>query len=187
MTSLASLWLPILVSAVAVFIASSVIHMALPWHKGDYRAVPQESLVLDALRPFAIAPGDYMLPKCSDMAEMKTPGFQDKLKKGPVIVMTVMPGGAFSMGQPLALWFLYSVVVGIFAAYVACSTLAVGAPYLQVFRIVSTVAFTGYVLALWQLSIWYRRSWGTTIRSSVDGLIYGLLTAGVFGWLWPRM
>lgn len=185
MTSLASLWLPILLSAVLVFIASSIIHMALPWHRSDYRAMPKENEVMDALRPFAIPPGDYMLPRAGDMAQMKTPEFKEKLKKGPVAVMTVMAGAPFSMNRPLALWFVYCLVVGLFAAYVACSTLPSATAYLKVFRITGTVAFVGYTLALWQISIWYQRSWGTTIRTTIDGLIYALLTAAVFGWLWP--
>jgi hypothetical protein len=184
--SLASLWLPILLSAVAVFVASSIIHMALPWHRGDYGQVPKETQVMEALRPFAIPPGDYMLPRCDNMEKMKTPEFQEKLRQGPVMMLTAMPNGPFSMGRPLTLWFIYSIVVGIFAAYVACSTLAAGAPYLKVFRIVGTVAFTGYALALPQMSIWFQRSWGTTIRSVIDGLIYAALTAGFFGWLWPK-
>jgi hypothetical protein len=186
MTSLASLWLPILVSAVLVFIASSIIHMALPWHRDDYPRVPKEDEVMDALRPFAIPPGDYMLPRAGGMEQMKTPEFQDKLKKGPVMVVTVMPNGPFSMNRPLALWFAYCVVVGLFAAYVGCSTLPSGTAYLKVFQVTGTVAFVGYALALWQMSIWYQRSWATTIKSSIDGLIYAALTAGVFGWLWPR-
>jgi hypothetical protein len=186
MVSLSLLWLPILVSAVLVFLASWIIHVALPWHRGDYQQVPQETQVMDALRPFAIAPGDYMLPRCGSMAEMKGAEFQDKLKKGPVAVMTVMPNGPFSMGKPLGLWFVYCLVVGCFAAYIACATLPSATPYLKVFRITGTVAFLGYALALWQISIWYQRSWGTTIRSTIDGLIYAALTAGVFGWLWPR-
>ncbi|MBV8209292.1 MAG: hypothetical protein JO133_04430 [Burkholderiaceae bacterium] len=185
MTSLASLWLPILISAVLVFIASSVIHMALPWHRDDYRSLPQEEQAMEALRPFAIPPGDYMVPRAGDMAKMKTPEFQDKLKKGPVMVLTVMPSGTFSMGRPLLLWFIYSLVVGWFAAYVAGSTLAPATPYLKVFQVTGTVAFASYALALWPMSIWYRRSLGTTVRSTIDGLIYGALSAGVFGWLWP--
>jgi hypothetical protein len=55
-----------------------------------------------------------------------------------------------------------------------------------VFRFAGTTAFIGYSVALWQMSIWYRRAWSTTIKATVDGLIYALLTAGVFGWLWPR-
>lgn len=187
MNSLASLWLPILLSAVAVFIASWIIHMALPWHHGDYGRIPKETEVMEALRPFAIPPGDYMVPRPESFAQMKEPAYQEKMQKGPVMVATVRPGGQFSMGKPLALWFAYCVVVGLFAGYVACSTLASGAPYLKVFRITSTVAFAGYALALWQMSIWYQRSWGTTIRSTIDGVVYALLTGGFFGWLWPRM
>jgi len=187
MTTLASLWLPILLSAVVVFIASSIIHMALAWHKSDYGQVPREAEVMDALRPFAIAPGDYMMPNCSDMAQMRTPEFKDKMQRGPVVVMTVFPSGMMSINRSLVLWFLYCLVVSLFAGYVACATLPAGAPYLKVFRVASTVAFVGYVFALWQMSIWYRRSWITTLKSSVDGLIYSLLTGGVFGWLWDRL
>ena len=77
-------------------------------------------------------------------------------------------------------------MVGFFAAYVAGHALPAGAYYLRVFQIVGVTTFVGYALALWQQSIWYGRSWGTTLRTSIDGLVYALLTAGVFGWLWPR-
>ena len=87
---------------------------------------------------------------------------------------------------PLTLWFIYCVVVAKFAAYVAGLALAPGAPYMTVFRITGTVAFAGYALALAQHSIWYQRSWMTTARSMFDGLVYALLTAGTFGWLWPE-
>ena len=186
MVAVHSLWLPIIVSAVLVFVASSVIHMATPWHRSDVSKAPNEDKVMDALRPFAIPPGDYGLPRPEDMADMKSPAFVEKMNKGPVMMFTVMPNGPFAMGQSLVLWFLYSVVVGVFAAYVTAHALAVGAPYPQVFRLAGVVAFVGYSLALWQMSIWYRRSWVTTIKSTIDGLIYGLLTAGAFGWLWPR-
>jgi hypothetical protein len=186
MTSLCSLWLPILLSAVAVFVASSVIHMATPWHHADYGMVPKEAELMDALRALAIPPGDYMVPRPAEFAQMKTPEFQDKLKKGPVLMMTVMPSGALSMRKPLILWFVYGVVVSVFAAYVACSTLPSGTPYLKVFRITGTVGFVGYALGLWQMSIWYHRSWGTTLRYTIDSLIYALLMAGFFGWLWPK-
>jgi hypothetical protein len=108
------------------------------------------------------------------------------MKAGPVMMLTVTPNGPWSMGRNLGLWFLYLIVVGILAAYVTGRALAVGAPYFQVFRFIGTTAFIGYSMALWQMSIWYRRAWSTTIKATVDGLIYSLLTAGVFGWLWPR-
>jgi hypothetical protein len=141
---------------------------------------------MDALRPLAIPPGDYMIPRPSSSQEMRSPEFVEKMKKGPVVVLTVMPNGPVSMGRNLVLWFLYATVVGVFAAYVAGRALPPGAEYLSVFRFAGTTAFVGYALALWQMSIWYRRSWSTTIKAMVDGLIYALLTAGTFGWLWPR-
>ena len=186
MTGLDMLWLPILLSSVVVFLVSSIIHMLTPWHKTDYPKVANESKVMDALRPLAIPPGDYVMPRPESMKEMSSPEFLDKQKRGPVVVMTVLPSGPASMGKNLVLWFLYSMVVGLFAAYIAGRALEPGAHYLQVFRFAGATAFVGYSLALWQMVIWYRRSWKTTLKSTIDGLIYGLLTAGVFGWLWPR-
>src|SRR5947209_12628167 len=186
MTGLAVLWLPILVSSVLVFVVSSAIHMASPWHKSDYPKVPNEDRLRDALRPLAVPPGDYMVPRPSNMQEMRTPAFTEKMEKGPVMMLTVIPNGPPSMTKSLVLWFLYCAVVGLFAAYVAGRALPSGAPYLPVFQLVGTTAFIAYADALWQMSIWSHRAWGTTIRSTVDGLIYALLTAGTFGWLWPR-
>lgn len=184
MVSLASLWLPILVAAVLVFLASSFLHMALKYHRTDYGQVPSEDRVMDALRPFSIAPGDYMLPS-PGMGSPQAPEFLAKMKQGPVVLMTVLPSGQVAMGSSLALWFLYCVVVGLFAGYLTSRALPAGAAYLGVFRFTGTVAFAGYALALWQHTIWYKRSWMTTLKSNIDGLIYALLTGGVFGWLWP--
>ncbi len=181
-----ALWLPILLSAITVFVVSSIIHMATPWHKGDYLQMPNEDKVMDALRPLAVPPGDYMVPRPSRAQEIRSPDFVEKMNKGPVFVLTVMPNGSVAMTKSLVLWFLYSAVVGLFAAYVASRALPVGAPQARVFQLIGVTAFVGYSVALWQMSIWYRRAWGTTIRATIDGLIYALLTAGIFGWLWPR-
>jgi hypothetical protein len=186
MVQLTSLWLPILVSAVIVFVASSIIHMVLPYHRSDMRKLPNEDEALSALRRLSIPPGDYGMPHPGSHEAMKKPEFIEKMKQGPIVLMTVAPGSAPSMTGPLALWFLYSILVGAFAGYLAGSVFAAGTQYLAVFRVVGTAAFMGYSFALLQHSIWYKRSWGTTIKSVFDGLIYGLLTAGVFGWLWPR-
>lgn len=186
MTELSALWLPILLSSVLVFAVSSIIHMALPWHKSEYPKLPNEEKVRDALRPFALPPGDYMVPRASNSQELRSPEFAEKLKKGPVMILTVLPNGPMSMGTNLVLWFLYSAVVGLLAAYVAGRALPADTDYLHVFRFVGTTAFIGYAVALWQMSIWYKRAWSTTIKATADGLIYALLTAGVFGWLWPR-
>lgn len=186
MVPLAALWLPILLSAVIVFIASSVIHMLLPWHKTDYARVPDEERLRAAVQPLAIPPGDYVVPRPSGRDEMRSPEFLARVNEGPNLVLTVLPNGPWTMGRNLGLWFVYLVIVVVFAAYMAGRTLPPGTDYLMVFRVVSTTAFLGFAMALWQMSIWYRRAWSTTAKATIDGLIYALLTAGVFGWLWPR-
>ncbi len=185
MTGLTSLWVPILVSAVFVFVASSILHMVTPWHKGDYRALPDEAKVLEAFRAWGVPPGDYMAPRPSSQADMRSPAFKEKMQKGPVLILTVIPGGG-SMASSLAMWFVYTLAIGVFAAYIAGRALPPGAHYLQVFRFAGATAFLGYSAALWQSSIWYKRSWLTTFKLTVDGLLFGMLTAGTFGWLWPR-
>ena len=186
MVSPMSLWLPVLVSAVVAFIASSVIHMVLPFHRGDMKGLPNEDGVLDAIRKSNVAPGDYVFPYAGSMEAMKDPGFVAKYAKGPVGFLTITPGRPVSMRNELTMWFLYLVLVSFFAAYVARAALEPGEHYLRVFRVTGTVAFVGYSLALFQNSIWYRRNWGATLRSVIDGLVYALLTAGTFGWLWPK-
>ncbi len=186
MIGIDALWLPILLSSVFVFIASSIIHMASPWHKSDYPKTPNEDKVMDALRPLAIPPGHYMIPRASSRQEMRSPEFAEKMKKGPVMMLMVWPNGPIAMGGQLVTWFVYLVVVSIFSAYVAGRAVPAGTDYLHVFRLAGTTAFLGYAVALWQMSIWYGRPWGTTFKLTADGLIYALLTAGTFGWLWPR-
>lgn len=184
MVSIITLWLPILLSAVLVFIASSVIHMLLKFHRNDFKKLSDEDEVMAALRPFAIAEGEYVMPYAQDTAQMKDPAFLEKMKKGPVAFMTVMPGD-FQMGKSLLLWFFYCIAMGIFAAYISGRALGPGAHYMEVFRFAGAAAFGGYALALLQNSIWYKRAWGTTLKSMADGVVYALLTAGSFGWLWP--
>jgi hypothetical protein len=185
MVPLSALWLPILVAAVIVFVVSSIIHMFLGYHKNDVKALPNEGAVSDALRGFDIPPGDYVVPHAGSSAAMKSPEYQEKLNKGPVLMMTVMPKGPFSMGASMVQWFVYCLIVGVFAAYVAGRALGPGENYLTVFRFAGATAFAGYGLALLQNSIWYRRNWGATLRSVFDALIYAGLTGGTLGWLWP--
>ena len=186
MVSLAALWAPILLAAVLVFLASSLIHMVLPYHRTDYGKVGSEDKVMDALRPFGITPGDYMVPCSTSPAAAQAPEFVAKLKRGPFLIMTVFPSGPMAMGGSLAAWFVFCVVVGVFAGYLTSRALPAGAPYLEVFRFTGTIAFAGYALALWENTIWYKRAWTTTLKANIDGLIYALLTGGAFGWLWPQ-
>jgi len=185
MIDVTALLLPALVSAVIVFVVSSIIHMMTPWHAGDFSKLPNEDAVLSALRPFNLAPGSYVAPRPSSMKEMGSPEFQAKVKQGPSVMMHVMPGQS-GMGQQLALWFVYAAVVALFAGYITSKALQPGTNYLVVFKFVAAIAFGAYTMGLWQMSIWYRRSWVVTLKSTIDGVIYACLTAGTFGWLWPR-
>jgi hypothetical protein len=185
MTGIVSLWLPILISAVLVFVVSSIIHMASPWHKNDYPRLPNEDAFRLAVGPLDLPPGDYMIPRPQSRADLQSPEFAEKARQGPNVIMTVMPKGMPGMTQNLVMWFIYLVAVTTLAAYVVGRSTPPGAEYMHVFQLVSTVAFIGYAVALWQMSIWYRRSWNITIKATIDGLIYAFLTAGVFGWLWP--
>lgn len=186
MVHLHLLWLPIVISAVVVFFLSFLFHTVLPLHKNDYVKLPDEDKVMDALRPFRIPPGDYMMPRPGGRDAMKSPEFLKKQNDGPVAIMTIMPNGPHSMGKSLGSWFVFLLVVGLFAAYVCSRALEPGAPYLKVFRFAGVTAFACYAMAGWQESIWYQRKLSTTIKNNFDGLVYALFTAGVFGWLWPR-
>jgi len=188
MIVLQTLWLPILLSSVFVFIASCVIHMALPWwHKGDYPKLPAEDKFSEAVRPLSIPPGDYMVPGCDSMAEMRTPEFKEKMMKGPRLIMTVIPNGPFSMGKPMTLWFLYVVVITFFAAYVSFHAVPFGEHHHKhVLRFAGVTAALGYGGALCQWSIWYSRSWTTTVKGIVDGVLYAAVTGATLAWLWPQ-
>lgn len=184
MVSTLELWLPILLSAVAVFIVSSLIHMVLKFHWNDFSAVPSEDEFMDAMRPLGLSPGEYVFPKASDPKQMEEAGFKEKLAKGPVGLLTVM-SSEMEMGKSLFLWFLYCILMGMFAAYLSGRALGPGADYLAVFRFVGASAFGGYALALLQNSIWFKRGWVSTMKHVLDGFIYACLTAGIFAWLWP--
>ena len=186
MISVTQLLLPALLSAVLVFLVSSLIHMLTPWHAGDFARLPNEDAVLTALRPFNLVPGSYVAPRPSSMKDMGTDEFKAKVQRGPHFMLNVMPNGAGGMGQQLALWFVYAAAVALFAGYMTSRAVGTGTDQTVVFKFVSAIAFAAYTVGLWQMSIWYRRSWVVTLKNTIDGLIYGCLTAAVFAWLWPR-
>ena len=187
MVPLIDLWLPILSVRRVVFVASNLVHMVLRYHKTDYSPVPKEDEVMAALRPFSIPPGDYMMPRAGSMQEMKSPAFQEKWKRGPVVVMTVMRSDHNFMGRTLVQWFVLLPGRQPVRGVRDQPRRPVRARRISKCRaFASTTAFAAYGLALWQYSIWYRRKWSTTIKANLDALLYGFLTGGVLGWLWPR-
>jgi len=98
----------------------------------------------------------------------------------------IRPSGAPGLGKYLAQWFVFCVAVSFMTAYLAGRTRVPGATYLDVFRVAGCAAFLAYGFGQLQDSIWKSQTWGVTMKHVMDGLIYGLLTGGTFGWLWPR-
>ncbi len=186
MTGMHALWLPIVLSSVFVFIVSSIIHMLSPWHKGDFPQLANQEKIMDALRPFNLQPGDYLLPRPEGRGDMKSPAFLELVNKGPKVIMTVMQPGMTGMGKSLGGWFVYLLVVNAFGAYIAGRALPLAADPMRVYQFVGATTFLGYSLALWQASIWWQKSIGITIKSTIDGLIYAVIAAATFGWLWPH-
>jgi hypothetical protein len=185
MIALTALWLPIVVSAVLVFLASFILHMVLPYHRSDYAKLPAENDVLDALRDAKVAPGAYVFPHAPSPKEMASPEMQEKYGRGPVGMLLVAPSGPPAMTRNLIQWFVFCLWIGLFVAYVAGRTLGADAEYLTVFRLAGTIAFLGYASGDIVDSIWKLQSWKVTAKGVFDGLVYALLTAGAFGWLWP--
>jgi hypothetical protein len=184
MVSLADLWLPVLLSAVAVFVVSSVLHMALPIHKSDYKKLPNEDAVMNALRSLAVPSGEFMFPSCSSMKELNSPEMVEKRTKGPVGTIMIW-SGEVNMGKCLLQWFAYCVVISVFVAYLTGLALPRGAAGHTVFRIAGTAAVLGYAFGSVTNSIWKGVAWSTSLKFVFDGVLYGLATGAVFAWLWP--
>lgn len=186
MLTLLDLWLPILVSAVFVFIISSVLHMVIPIHKGDWKKFPGEEEVLAAMRTQGVIPGDYMFPWANSMKEMSTPQMVEKQNLGPVGFLHVLSNGPLNMGKSLGQWLVYCIVMSLFVAYITKLAYAADTAYAEIFRCSGTVAILGYAMGNVQNSIWKGVCWLTTLKFVFDGTVYGLVTAGTFGWLWPE-
>lgn len=186
MTPFMSLLVPILVSAVAVFVLSSIIHMAMPWHRTDYVAVPDEDGLMRAMRPFNLPPGDYMIPRPKSGADMKSAEFLAKHAAGPVAIMTVRPNGAWNMGALMGSWFAFTVVVSGLVALLACTVYGPGAHDHAVFHLTALTSFIAYSMGAVPISIWYGRKWSTTLKNAFDSLIYGLTIGYIFSMMWPK-
>ena len=184
MIPIPELWLPIVLSAVVVFIASALIHMVLKYHQSDYEELPEEDRILATMRETGVEPGLYSFPH-AEYSRMKDPEVVERFERGPVGLLTVVPAGPPALGKELAEWFVFTIVVGIFAAYLTGRTLAPGAEYFEVFRVAGTVAFVGYGLGQIPNSIWGGVPWKVTAKNVFDGLIYGLLVGGSFAGFWP--
>ena len=182
---LSVLWLPILLSAVFVFVASSIIHMILPYHRSSYRQLSDEDKVRAALRAAAVTPGLYNFPYCTHK-DMNSEAVKAKQIEGPVGFLTIFPSGPVFLPKFLIQWFLYCIMVGVVVAFLAAHAAMPGAAYRHVFAVVGIAAFLAYSVGGLSNGIWKGFPWKMVLLEAFDGIIYGLITAATFAWLWPH-
>lgn len=185
MQFLVDLWLPIVVSGLAVFMLSAMAWTVLPHHQKEWAGFPNEGAVADVLRAANLAPGLYHLPHAEDQKAMGTPEMKAKMEKGPVGFVTILPSGQVAMGPMMVKSVITNVLIATFTGYVAFHSVMAGAEYLTVFRIVGCVTFMAYAFGTVADSIWFGRPWKSWLLQAVDSMAYALVTAGIFGWLWP--
>jgi hypothetical protein len=185
MVTIGALWIPILLSTIAVWMASALVWMVMPHHKSDYAKLPDEEAVRRALSAQGLVPGQYSIPHAASAKDLQDPETARKFADGPVGFLTVLPSGAPAMGGNVMLSMVFYLLISTVVAYMASRTLDPGADYLAVFRVTGTVAWLAYGTATVPDAIWFGRPWSGVVKGLLDALAYGLLTAGFFGWLWP--
>jgi hypothetical protein len=185
MVTLASLWLPILLGAVFVFVASSLIHMVFKWHNADYSKLPNEDAVRSAIGS-STAPGQYTVPHCLGPKDMENPEIQKRFTEGPVAMLWVLPNGMPNMGKMLGGWFALNLLVSLFIAYIAAHTLAAGTAPMQVLRVTASIGFLAYAAGSISDGIWFGKPWVAVGKDLLDALIYGFAGGAAFAWLWPQ-
>jgi hypothetical protein len=186
MPTLDQLWIPILLSAVLVFVVSALIHMVFKWHNSDYHGFANEDEVRAAIRKSNPAPGQYMVPFCMDKKDMAKPEVIQKFTEGPIAMMNLMKPGAPSMGKPLVMWFILALLVSLVSGYLASRTVPLGASFLAVARVVSLTTFLAYAVGSVSNLIWMGKSQSSTVKEILDAFLYGLVTAAAFGLCWPK-
>lgn len=187
MEFLGELWIPIVASAVLIFVVSSIVHMCLPIHCGDHAKLPDEEALMAAMRGQGLQSGSYMFPRSESMKDMCSPEMREKQTQGPSGYLTVLPPGPPAIGKSLVHWFLYTLVVGVFVAYLSHLALRGTVEFMRVFQFTGAAAFMAYGVASVVDSIWKGQSWGTSCKFVFDGLLYSLSTGACFAWLWPAM
>jgi len=179
------LWLPILLTGATVFAVSAMIWMVMPHHKNDFAAADDEDALMDAVRSSVAGPGMYTFPWAPD-GEMSSEAYPERLAAGPVGILRVRdPATVIDMRPAMAKSVLLHLVVAIFVAYLASSTLALGASGSSVFRVTGTAAFMAHGFIGFQESIWFGLPGRVAFKHALDGLVYALITGAIFAWLWP--
>jgi hypothetical protein len=177
------LWLPVVVSGVALFIASWAAWMLLPHHKKEWGRLPEEDAIMNALKSANIPAGQFMFPCPVTPNDWKTADFKAKMQAGPNGNLVVWSGPC-SMGKNMACTVLFFLVANFVIAYLAAQALAPGSDLMKVFQFVGTAGILTYGTANILNGIWFGRK---MVADIVDGIVYGLITGAIFAAMWPAV
>jgi hypothetical protein len=182
--SLVDLWLPILIAAVCVFFASSIIWMLLPYHKKDIQFLPNEQELTGKVSEMNITPGLYMFPNCQTSDEMRSDEFKQRFENGPWGIITVM-GAKPNFATNLLKTFIAYLVITIFVAYITAASIPAGAEYLAVFQIAGAAGVLGHCMGGLAGDFFLGKPTRFVFTGLIDGVIFALITAGVIASMWP--
>ena len=182
--SLASLWLPILVSTVAVFFVSSLAWMVLPHHQKDINAIADEKAWFEHLKQHDLPPGTYMWPGCASQEKTKSPEFQTRYSAGPWGSINILPGKP-NFARNLACVFLIYLIVSMFVGYITAEARYAAAGFFSVFQVAAATAVLAYCAGSIPGAVFMGKPGRFMATDFIDGLVYGLLTGVVFALLWP--
>lgn len=186
MISIMSLWAPILLSSVLVFVAAGLLWTALPVHRLDWRPIPGQERLFEAIRAIGLGRGQYAFPHMLTPEGAKNPDVMKQMEEGPVGFLVLKEPGPPNMTKQLGLYLVFVLVVTYMIAYLVSVSMPRGAPFVDVMRAVTTATVLAHGAAEVPGAIWFGRTWKSVLKSVlIDALIYGLITGAVFGWLWP--
>ena len=184
MSELVSLWLPILVSAVAVFFASFLAWVVIGHHNPDWKELPEEGATMDFLQKSGIKPGQYIFPLARTKEQMADEGKAQRIASGPWGIVNIW-AGQINMGRNLAQSFTFYLVTSLFIAYLGTLALDPGAGFSKVFQVTGTAGILAYAFGVVPNAIWFGTHLRPLLMDIVDGVCFGLITGLVFAAMWP--
>lgn len=183
MDMLLDLTVPILVSAAAVWVYSALAWMVMGHHAADMVGAPDEDALIAAVRGLGLRPDAYSFPHPRSKAECKDPKFMEKWKSGPAGVLHVW--GPVNMGRNMALSFVVYLMVSLLVGYIGANAIPRGAGFGHVLQVLGTAGVLAYVFGSLPHAIWFQARRQAVVSCAFDGVVQGLITGAVFGWLWP--
>ncbi len=174
------LWLPILLSGVAIFFASFLSWMVLQLHEQDWQRLKREDEFLAGVRGINPPNGSFMFPRCEHPKDMQSEEFQKKWKDGPRGIVTFFP--ETNMGTNLALTMLLFIAVNFTLAYLGTIAFRRGEEFITIFRFFATASLLVYLTGILQHAIWFK---ARVVGHIIESIAYALIAGAIFAALWP--